>query len=359
MSLKVLGWDIGGANIKAAFVAVFNGRIVDCRTHVKYFPIWESNLEALPQALQDVSNFLTKNGEVDMVSVSMTAELSDVFKTKEEGVKCILKCVKNVSRRLNPLVINFNGELLDFKKAQKNPLSVSGANWAATAKVCSTIFKDCVLIDVGSTTTDIIAIRESKVSVSEHTDMGRLSSGELVYTGALRSSISSIVSYIPVRGRDTDVSSESFASTGDVHLILGNIKRKEYTTETADGRGTSKRACFERLARVVCADSTMLTDSEIKEMASNIYSKQVDKISRGLEKLTRGFSLRKRQTLPIVVTGLGGQFLGAEAAFELGFRKTFNLGSIVGVEDPQVIAAFSTAILVAASRGESIQWFTC
>ena len=103
----------------------------------------------------------------------------------------------------------------------------------------------------------------------------------------------------------------------------------------------------------------MLTGCEIKEMASYIYSKQVDKIRIGLEKVTRGFSIKKRKTLPIVVTGLGGQFLGAEAASRVGFRKTFHLGSIIGVKNPQVIAAFSTAIQAAASRGENIQWSTC
>ena len=359
MDMKVLGWDIGGANIKAAFIEVSNSRIIDCRTNVKYFPIWKSNLDALPQALRDVSNVLSKSDEVDLIGISMTAELSDVFKNKKEGVKHILESVKNVSGNLNPLVIDFNGELLDVKSALENPLAVSGANWAATAKVCSKIFKDCVLIDVGSTTTDIIPIRDNKVSVSEHTDMGRLSSGELVYTGALRSSIPSIVTSIQVRGRDTSVSSENFALTGDVHLILGNIKRKEYSTETADGRATSRKACFDRLARVICADSTMLTGCEIKEMASYIYSKQVDKIRIGLDKVTRGFSIKKRQTLLIVITGLGGQFLGAEAASRLDFGKTLNLGSIIGVEDPQVIAAFSTAILVATSRGEIIQWSMC
>ena len=80
-------------------------------------------------------------------------------------------------------------------------------------------------MDMGTTTTDIIPII-NKQNIAKHTDVERLGSGELVYTGMLRTNIATIVHSIPIYNIDTSVSSELFTITADVHRILGNITKK-------------------------------------------------------------------------------------------------------------------------------------
>ena len=54
-------------------------------------------------------------------------------------------------------------------------------------------------------------------------------SGELVYTGALRTDLSAILHEVDLDGVTCRVSSEYFATSADVHLVLGHITEDQYT----------------------------------------------------------------------------------------------------------------------------------
>lgn len=358
--MRVLGWDIGGANIKAGLVEVSNGVIASCRTSVQYLPLWKGGAKRLSTVLQEVQSDLSRNRRIDGVGVTMTAELSDVFESKRKGVEYVLRHVEEVSGGVKLLVVDYNGGLLSEEEALQDHLKVSGANWAATAKVLSQIFEECLLIDVGSTTTDIIPILNHEIAAEGKTDTARLATGELVYTGALRSSVPSIVHTVPLKEEEIGVVSEHFALSADIHLLLGNISRSDYSTETADGRGTSRRECLSRLARTVCADLDMIGKPELIRMASYIYGKQVEKIREGLDKVWNRLTLEQtdRRNFPVVTTGLGGEFLGREAASKTGFTRFFDLKSTLSLENSQAAAAVSIALLIAASRGEKMVWPT-
>lgn len=169
---------------------------------------------------------------------------------------------------------------------------------------------NAVLIDVGSTTTDIIPIKDGSIACGR-TDLERLQSGELLYTGALRTNVASIVNSVLVNGTPTMVSSELFSTTADVYLILGDIKEKEYKVETADGRGKSIEECMARLARVVCADLNILSEKDIIKIAEYIKEEQIKQISRGIKKVLNKGDLDKNITA--FITGVGS-FLGRDAA---------------------------------------------
>jgi len=141
------------------------------------------------------------------------------------------------------------------------------------------MYKNCIIIDVGSTTTSIIPVIDGKIVAEGRTDLEKLQNGELVYSGSLRTNVATILDGIPVKGRVTRVSSELFSQSGDVHLLLGNIGKEEYTAETCDGRGKTRREASARLARVICADTDMLTEQEIANMAQFVYDRQVEQIS--------------------------------------------------------------------------------
>ncbi|MFQ6135008.1 MAG: hypothetical protein ACE5KU_04250, partial [Nitrososphaerales archaeon] len=122
----------------------------------------------------------------------------------------------------------------------------------------------------------------------------------------------------------------------------------------------SRRECLSRLARTVCADTDMIGEPELIRMASHIYSKQVEKIRKGLEKVWSRLPIGEghKRNFPIVTVGLGGSFLGREAALRTGFRRFFDLEVILGLESSQAAAAVSAALLVAAGRGEEVAWPT-
>jgi probable H4MPT-linked C1 transfer pathway protein len=203
--------------------------------------------------------------------------------------------------------------------------------------------RDCFLIDAGSTTTDIIPIVDGKPKTIGKTDTERLISGELVYSGALRTTIPAIVSRIPVWGKDCRVSSEKFALSADVHLILNNISEEEYSCETADGRGKTVEYSLARLARVVCADTDMLQRNEIYEIAQYIYQCQLNQIRDALIQAASKNTTIKR----VVVTGTGRNFLAGKAAMEAGFRDIIDLGQIIGGKGAGMSPAYAMALMVA------------
>ena len=112
---------------------------------------------------------------------------------------------------------------------------------------------DALLIDVGSTTADVVPIADGRVAATGHNDLERLLAGELVYTGVLRTNLAAIAPRVPVRGGWCPVSSEYFAISADVHLVLGHLAPEAYDCPTPDGRAGHGRvrARADRPARVL------------------------------------------------------------------------------------------------------------
>ncbi|MHA1643534.1 MAG: hydantoinase/oxoprolinase family protein, partial [Candidatus Freyarchaeota archaeon] len=161
--------------------------------------------------------------------------------------------------------------------------------------------------------------------------------------------VPAITSRIPVWGKDCRVSSEKFALSADVHIILGNITEEEYTCETADGRGKTVDYSLARLARVVCADTEMLRREEIIKIAHHVYRCQLAQITEALVQVKgRHNAIRK-----VIVTGIGRDFLARKAALEAGFREIIDLGEIAGERGAEMSPAFAMALMVASLEQEA------
>jgi probable H4MPT-linked C1 transfer pathway protein len=221
----------------------------------------------------------------------------------------------------------------------------------------SQLVKDCIVIDVGSTSTSVIPVVEGAISAAGKTDLEKLMNGELVYTGSLRTNIVAIVHSIPVRGGVARVSSELFAQSGDVHLVLGNITEKEYAVETADGRGKTRTEAMARLARVVCADTEMLTEQEIVQIAKHIYNRQLEQVAEGLSLVYDRVKPRMKGKIVAVVTGLGRGFLARSAAQRVGIDEIIDLSELVRSDIATVSTAVGVAVMAASKlERRMVQW---
>ena len=354
--VSVIGLDIGGANTKAAYINTHNGFIRQFKTAMEYFPVWK-NPEKLSSVLVRLSKSVSGSVKLDCVGVTMTAELSDAYRTKREGVNHILTHVAQAFPATQIFVLDVNAKLKSIMEAQAAPLEVAAANWAATGWMVAQLVQDCIVIDVGSTSTSIIPIIGGHISAAGKTDLEKLLNGELVYTGSLRTNIAAIVNSIPLRNGIARVSSELFAQSGDVHLVLGNIAEEEYTVETADGRGKTQAEALARLARVVCADTEMLTEQEIVQFATYIYSKQVEQIAEGLRQVYNRIKPRTKTEIKAVVTGLGKDFLARKAAQLVGIKEIIDLNELLKSDVATVSPAVGVALMAANKlEGRTVQW---
>jgi probable H4MPT-linked C1 transfer pathway protein len=311
-----------------------------------YFPVWK-NPEKLGKILTKLMRKLAKSIRLDLVAVTMTAELSDAYRTKREGVNRILIQIEKAFPTIRTLILDVDAKLRTIQKARAEPIEVAAANWAATGWMISQLKKDCVAIDVGSTTTSVIPILNGGIVAEAKTDLEKLINGELIYTGTLRTNVAATVHNTPVRGGTAQVSSELFAQSADIHLILGHISEKEYNVETADGKGINRQDSLARLARVVCADIEMLSEQESVAMAQYVYEMQVEQIANGLRQV-RGRMDKSGRKIAAVVTGLGRNFLARKAALNAGFREIVDFGELVGVDVARVSTAFAVALMGAS-----------
>src|SRR5262245_66325150 len=90
--------------------------------------------------------------------VTMTAELSQLFRTKREGVSFVLDAVETAFPSAVVRVWTVDGRFVDIDRARLMPLDVAAANWSATAQSIAKHHHDALLLDIGTTTTDIIPV---------------------------------------------------------------------------------------------------------------------------------------------------------------------------------------------------------
>ena len=354
--VNVLGLDIGGANTKAAYIKTDNGRVTECKTAIEYFPVWK-NPETLSLMLSKISQTVGGSAKLDCVGVTMTAELSDAYPTKREGVIQILDHVITSFPAVEIVVLDVEGTLKPIIEASSAPLKVAAANWVATGWLVSQLVKNCIVIDVGSTSTSIIPVIDGKVSASGKTDLEKLLNGELVYTGSLRTNIAAIVNSLPIREGIARVSSELFAQSADVHLVLGNITKDEYTVETTDKRGKTRIEALERLARVVCGDTEMLTEKEIVAFSTYIYKAQIKQISEGLKQVYSRIEADTNMKVKAVVTGFGKDFLAEKAAQIVGINEITDLGELLPCNVTIGSPAIGVALMLATkTKGKETLW---
>ncbi len=340
------GWDVGGAHVKAARVVWRVGGSEEVRIAVRPFEIWRGPDE-LPSVLAEVGDELGVQG-VHAAAVTMTAELSDAFRTKREGVLFVLDGMEQAFPHTPLYLLSITEDFVPAESARRRPLDFAATNWVASALFVAERHPECILIDVGSTTTDIIPIRGGAIVAEGRTDPARLTTGELIYTGVLRTNPNTLAEMVPVRGRMCRVAAEYFTVMADAYLLLGRLSPEEYTCPTPDGRATSREAAAERLARLVCADGEMLRDEEIYTVAAYLYEKQLHQIAEGLLQV---FSrLEDARDLPLVVAGVGS-FLAVEVGrrLELGVLEPGEMLPGVG---STALPAAAAACLLARRLGE-------
>src|SRR5437879_11918872 len=313
----VLGWDVGGVNTKVA--SVVRGTVAAVRAQPYEIqrdrPARASLLARL--AAEQGAGGGGGGGGGAAHAVTMTAELSQIFRTKREGVRFVLDAVTAAFPEADVRVYAADGRFLSVAGARIEPLAVAAANWAATAQLVAQSVSETILIDTGTTTTDIIPIAGGRVAARGRTDPERLREGELVYTGALRTPAEAIAPTVMLHGPPTGLSAEGLAPAGDVHLWLGNLTPEDYTVPTPDGRPATREFAGERLARVICADRELLDEAAIDAIARSLADAQIGRVSAALERVAR----RHPGAAGAVVTGLGA-FIAAAAARRAGLRVT-------------------------------------
>jgi (4-(4-[2-(gamma-L-glutamylamino)ethyl]phenoxymethyl)furan-2-yl)methanamine synthase len=322
--MATLGLDIGGANLKAAF-AGGAARSVP-------FALWKA-----PDELAEKLARLLAEAPHDALAVTMTGELCDCFATKREGVHFIVDSVVKAGSRAPVRVWSTAGRFVSVDQARADPWRVASANWHALATFAGRFVPEgsALLMDIGSTTTDIIPLLEGRPVPNGFTDPERLAGGELVYTGVRRTPLCAVLG--------VDVAAEWFATTLDAYVLLGMIYEDSGKRETADGRPATAVCAHARLARMLCSDTERFTREMADELARRVHALQVDRV---LTQMRRVASTLPEQPTAVVVAG-EGEFLARTVieCSELPIGAVVSLNDRIGAEASQAACAYAVARL--------------
>jgi len=320
-----LGIDIGGANTKAASDSAGF-------TFSRYAPFWETaDIDGL---LKEICRQAGAAGEVGVV---VTAELADCFESKSHGLIRIESAVKKVMP--DALFFGYDGR---FHEEMADYRNFAGANWMASALLLARKFPDAILLDVGSTTTDIIPIVDGEVR-GLPSDIKRLGASQLVYSGVQRTNVATKLQRVRLGGRDFRVASELFATALDAYVTLGELRPEGHFSTPADGKDAGPESCARRLARVLCSEPEELGNKGVRAIAEQMKEAQVRELRDALVEVSRAHGVRH-----CLLAG-SGEFLARHVVDGLGWPIT-SLSLEYGKMVSEVFPAYAAACLLEGER---------
>jgi probable H4MPT-linked C1 transfer pathway protein len=309
ISKPTVGWDIGGAHLKAVLLDD-KGEIVQ----VLQLPcqLWRG-LDQLETAMNSILQAFKIAPSDACHAVTMTGELVDLFPNRHTGVV-----------EISNLTAKLLGKDTWFYAAQNNgshgfvPLErvsdvsshIASTNWHASASALATHVQDALLIDIGSTTTDIIRIEAGKVKTGDLSDAARMADDSLVYTGIVRTPVMALAQKLPFEGAESNVAAEYFATMADVYRLSGELLPESDIAETADGKGKSALESARRLARMIGHDVEDKPIKTWKSLANSCKKLQMNQIKAAVLK-------HLKPEIPIFGAG-AGRFLVKQLALDLG-----------------------------------------
>ncbi|MDO9281663.1 MAG: hydantoinase/oxoprolinase family protein [Methylotenera sp.] len=320
---NVIGWDVGGAHLKAALLDG-NGQLqqvlqVAC-------PLWRG-LHELEAAIDIVLNTFAINSALH--AVTMTGELVDLFANRKEGVEKISRVMQ---AKLNDTIFNDTSNMVKFytgaleigfvsvEDVDDYWQHIASANWLASASFVATKIQYGLMMDVGSTTSDFVLLENNKPVCLGFTDADRMQSEALVYTGVVRTPLMAVAQKVKFKNETTSVAAEFFATSADVYRLTGDLQAEDDMADAADGQEKTQLASARRIARMIGHD---VEDATMMDWIALAYQFKLQQMARlqsvSLAHISRIPDHIHQQSICLVGAG-AGSFLVREIAQALDIQ---------------------------------------
>lgn len=346
--INYLGWDIGGAHLKMSHINQ-SGELI--ASYQWATPVWKG-MEILKRALENSRKYWPQDNLLH--AVTTTTEVVDIFPDRTTGVCCLNDLLLEIMAEHSLYFYAGEDGFVTSRNVPDYSERIASANWHASASYLAKCLDAGYLIDIGTTTTDIIPFKGGKLLNRGYTDFERLRYGELIYTGVIRTPVMAIVDEIPFKSFTQPIIAEYFASMADVYRLTGEIGRHEDLQETPDGQGKSEYESARRLARMIGCD--LDEKKEILEtwfqVANYIAEIQLRKIQQAFDQVN---SASKISGHAIIVGAGTGQFLARKLAKKSSLHyKDFSDMLVLTGNDSAEMAQCACAFAVAHNLRRSL-----
>lgn len=317
MNSALIGWDVGGAHLKAALLDS-KGKL----QQVVQVPcaLWRglSELEAAVDEVLEIFQVSTQSH-----AITMTGELVDLFQSRQVGVQSISQVMET---KLSGTKLFYAGALqADFSgfvtldQVNQHWQHIASANWLASAGYVAhrlqqiNAIQHGLLVDIGSTTSDLIFLENNQPLCKGLTDASRMQTEELVYTGVVRTPLMAVTQKVSFEQQVTSVAAEYFATTADVYRLTGDLHAEDDMADTADGKEKTVAASARRIARMIGHDVEDAPMDAWVRLANEFKLQQIARLQDVIKRHLTGLNAQRMQTFTIIGAGVGS-FLVKEIA---------------------------------------------
>jgi len=329
----LIALDVGGANLKAADGLGW--------AHSEPFALWRE-WRRLPDALDRMLGMAASSRAV----ATMTGENADGYPSRAAGVAHIVESLAAATRARGCAlgVYLVDGRIVTATEALAAPLLAAASNWHALARLAATHAPGprSLLVDVGSTTTDIVPLIDGRPAPHAWDDPGRMSAGELVYTGIERTPLAALVRALLHRGVRRPVAAERFADSRDAWLLIDALPEDPADHDTADGGPATREAARVRLARTLLLDPEDFSVADAVAAAQRCTTVQVRRVAAALLRVAASSGGKPDG---IVLSGHGEPLGRAAVACAWPDVPTLSLGSLLGPAVSRAAPAHALALI--------------
>ncbi|TPQ25521.1 hydantoinase/oxoprolinase family protein [Methylomonas koyamae] len=328
---RIAGWDVGGAHLKLALLNAA-GEIVGVGQAA--CPLWKG-LDYLHDAVAELTADRDLRG--CRHALTMTGELVDCFSGREQGVAAIVAAMcRHYGAENIDVFAGLRGFVPAGRVSSADCMDIASANWLASVMLAAKQVPDALFVDIGSTTTDIVLIERSQPRIQGFTDYQRLVSGELVYTGVVRTPVMAVAQQAEFNGRQMGLMAELFATMADVYRLTGDLNAVHDQSETADGAEKTALASARRLSRLTGYEFDAADWPLWLAFAAYLKHSQQQKLGEACRKILNS----AKQPQGCVLLGAGvGRFLIKQLAADWGLvYRDFNELLPSAVDDAEIDA---------------------
>ena len=329
----LIALDVGGANLKAADGLGW--------THAEPFPLWREQAR-LPDALGRILRVAPWR----RVVATMTGEIADCYPSRAAGVAHIVASLVAAVRDRDAQVAIYlvDGRLVPPDEAVRQWAMAAASNWHALARLAGTHAPAarCLSIDVGSTTTDIVPLVDAAPAPLARDDAGRMRTGELVYTGVVRTPLATLVRVLPHGSVLRPVAAERFADSRDAWLLVGELSDDAADRDTADGAPATREAARVRLARTMLVEPADFSPADAVVAAARCVDAQARRVAAALRRVAAASGWEPDG---VVLSGHGEALARRALALVWPTVPSVSLGGLLGAAVSRVAPAHALALV--------------
>jgi uncharacterized hydantoinase/oxoprolinase family protein len=301
MEGSIIGFDIGGSNIKFAVITPCGEKYV-ARGGIVNAPFMSMELEHIVnQFLSGVQDDISHIGVITSYPVSCGDQ--------REGMEKIVNLFQKVMPEKPVFFIDFESRMWPLQEViSADPARFAMSNFFGSAYLGSKIRSNTVVMDTGSTSTDILLIRDNcPVAIGQDTNsIGRQLTGEMTWTGVLFTPVSSLTEYVPLRGRLVKGNPRG-GTANDVYNIIYYEKMRDLLG-TYEIKQKEKDRYALNLASLFLCDLKNIGPDEIENAARYVSVKHVEVVAGFLLQVLSYHKMHVKDT-DFVLMGIGKDIL--------------------------------------------------